>query len=131
MRRIIGTVTLATTGLLLVIGGGPSAQRAPLKIGLIVPQTGRVAANGKEVIDGLQLLLEEEKQHLAGREVKLLIEDDESKPATGLAKAKGLVEGQGVHLLMGPVSAPVGYAIAVYIDARRFRPCCRSSPVTT
>jgi ABC-type branched-subunit amino acid transport system substrate-binding protein len=39
---------------------------------------------------------------LAGREIKLLVEDDEAKPATGLTKARALVEGQGVNILIGP-----------------------------
>src|SRR5262249_35212457 len=119
MRKPLVLVAVVTASLALGIGSGASAQPAPLKIGLIVPQSGRVAANGKEVIDGLQLFLEEEKRRLAGREVKLLVEDDESKPPVGLAKAKSLVDGQGVQLLVGPVSAPVGYAMAVYIDARK------------
>jgi branched-chain amino acid transport system substrate-binding protein len=58
-------------------------------------------------------------KRLAGREINVTVEDDESKAATGLAKAKVLVEGQGVQLLMGPVSAPVGYALAPYIEEKR------------
>src|SRR5262245_18856393 len=119
MRKALVMVALATAAVLFIAGEQPSAQRGPLKLGLVVPQTGRVAANGKEVINGLELFLEEQKHRLAGREIKVTIEDDESKPATGLAKARVLVEGQGAHLIMGPVSAPVGYALAPYIEEKR------------
>lgn len=121
MRRMLvlmGVVVIAAAMLL----GGPSttwAQKGPIKVGLLVPQTGGLAANGKDMINGLQLFFEEQHYRLAGREVKLIIEDSEGKPATGLTKARGLVEGQGIHVLIGPLSAAVGYAIAPYVDEKK------------
>jgi len=56
---------------------------------------------------------------LAGREVKLITEDDAGNPATGLTKLRGMVEGQGIELLVGPLSAAVGYAIRDYIDGNK------------
>src|SRR5712691_9344991 len=95
------------------------AQKGPIKIGFLVPQTGPLAANGKDMINGMQLYLEEQGYRLAGREVKLIIEDDEGKPPTGITKARSLVESQGIHLLIGPLSAAVGYAIASYVDDKK------------
>jgi branched-chain amino acid transport system substrate-binding protein len=95
------------------------AQKGPIRIGFLVPQTGPLAANGKDMVNGMQLFLEEQGYRLAGREIKLIIEDDEGKPPTGITKARSLVESQGVHLLMGPLSAAVGYAIAPYVDSKK------------
>src|SRR5207253_1555894 len=104
----------------VVAAGAPSwAQKGPIKIGLLVPQTGPLAANGKDMINGFELFFEEHKYRLAGREVKFIVEDDEGKPATGITKARGLVEGQGVHLLTGPLSAAVGYAVSPYIESKK------------
>ncbi len=119
MRRTLGIVVLAVAGLLVAAGSGSWAQRGPIKIGLLVPQTGPLAANGKDMVNGLELFLEEQKHRLAGREVKLVVEDSEGKPATGLTKARSLVEGQGVHVIVGPLSAAVGYAIAPYVDGKK------------
>src|SRR5439155_1041284 len=80
---------------------------------------GPLSANGRDMINGLELYFEEQKYRLAGREIKLIVEDDEGKPATGLTKARGLVEGQGVHVILGPLSAAVGYAIAPYLDGKK------------
>src|SRR5713226_5340958 len=111
---------LVAAGLLVCISISASrAQRPPLKIGLLVPVTGPQAANGKEMVNGLELFLEQERSRLAGREVQLIVADDESKPATGLSKLRGMVEGQGVHVMIGPLSAAVGYAIRDYLDARK------------
>src|SRR5204863_308486 len=95
------------------------AQKGPIKIGMLVPQTGPLAANGKDMINGFELFFEEQKYRLAGREVKFIVEDDEGKPATGITKARGLVESQGVHLLTGPLSAAVGYAVSPYIESKK------------
>jgi len=51
--------------------------------------------------------------------VKLITEDDEGKPATGLTKARGLVESENVHVIVGPISAAIGYAIAPYVDGKK------------
>src|SRR3989442_5110501 len=119
MRPGMVVVALAAQALLLA-GERPTwAQRGPIKVALLVPTTGPLSANGKDMVNGLELFFEEQKYRLAGREIKLIVEDDEGKPATGLTKARGLVEGQAVHLLIGPLSAAVGYAIAPYLDGKK------------
>src|SRR5262245_30148970 len=105
MRMIMTRVALlALAGLSLAAGSVVWAQRGPIKIGLLVPLTGPLAANGKEMVNGLTLYLDQQGQRLAGREVKLLIEDTEAKPAIALTKARALVESQEVNVLVGPLS---------------------------
>jgi branched-chain amino acid transport system substrate-binding protein len=114
-------VVLALVALALLLAGETVswAQKGPIKVGLLVPQTGPLAGNGKDMINGLELFFEQVNYNLAGREIKLIVEDDEGKPATGLTKARGLVEGQGVHLIAGPLSAAIGYAVAGYVDSKK------------
>lgn len=119
MRKPHVLALLALVALALVVAGPGAAQKGPIKIGFVTSQSGPLAANGKDMINGLELYLEEQGGKLAGREVKLIIEDDEGKPATGLTKVRGLVEGQGIHVLIGPVSAAIGYAIAPYVDQKK------------
>jgi len=119
MRRLLG-VTFALVATPLVLGTAVTwAQKGPIKVGLILPETGPLAANGKDMANGMQLFFEEQGWKLAGREVKLITEDDEGKPATGLSKARSLVESQGVHVLVGPLSAAVGYAVAGYVNDKK------------
>jgi branched-chain amino acid transport system substrate-binding protein len=110
---------LVLAGLLLAVGVSAWAQRGPIKIGLFVPLTGPLAANGKEMADGFSLFLEEQGQRLAGREVRLTVEDTEAKPATALTKVRALVESQGVHVLVGPLSTAEAYAVLPYIEGRK------------
>ena len=95
------------------------AQKGPIKIGFLLPTTGPLSANGKDMINGLEMFLEEQKSRLAGREINLIIEDDAAVPATGLTKTRSLVEGQGINLFLGPLSAAVGYAVAAYLHEKK------------
>ena len=119
MRRLVTLVLVGLVVVALLVPAPAPAQKGPIKIGMIVPQTGPLAANGKDTTNGYEMFFEEQKSRLAGREIKFMVEDDEGKPATGLTKIRGLVEGQGVHLVTGPLSAGVGYAVAPYIDGKK------------
>jgi branched-chain amino acid transport system substrate-binding protein len=122
MRKILVLllVAAAAVGMVLTAGTGPWAQqKGPIKIGLLVPTSGPLSANGKDMINGLELFLDEQKYRLAGREIKLIIEDDAAVPATGLTKSRSLVESQGINLFIGPLSAAVGYAVTPYLHEKK------------
>jgi len=120
MRRNVAIVLTVVLAVALVASGATSwAQKGPIKMGMVVSLTGGLAPNGKDMVNGMQLFLDEQGGKIAGRQVQLLIEDDEGKPASGLTKARALVESQGVHLLIGPVSAAIGYAIGPYVDGQK------------
>lgn len=121
MRKLalLAVIVAAAFALALAGPGRAPAQKGPIKIGFLIPETGPLAANGKDMANGFQLFFEEQGWKVTGREVKLITEDDEGKPPTGLAKARSLVESQGVHMLVGPLSAAVGYAIAPYVDSKK------------
>jgi len=105
--------------LLLAAVGSPFAQRGPVKIGLLVPLTGPLSANGKEMANGLTLYLEEQRQQLAGRDARLIVEDSEGKPPIALNKARALVESHGVHVLVGPLATAEAYALVSYIERQK------------
>jgi branched-chain amino acid transport system substrate-binding protein len=92
--------------------------KGPIKIGFISPLSGGMAANGKDMLAGIELALEEIGYQVAGRKIELIVEDDEAVPATGLTKTRKLVEKDGVHVMTGGLMASTGYALAPYIDSK-------------
>jgi branched-chain amino acid transport system substrate-binding protein len=109
---------------LVVIGGAVSVLRAqapaaPIRIGFIVPLSGANAQNGRDILNGFLLLLEEAGYQAGGRRIELIVEDDEGIPAVGLTKARKLVERDQVHMMGGPLLASSAYAIAPYIDSQQ------------
>jgi branched-chain amino acid transport system substrate-binding protein len=110
----------AALALMVFAGSSPvQAQKGPIKVGFMSSLTGPLSPNGKDMLNSLELFLGEEGGKLTGREVKLITEDDAGNPATGLTKLRGMVEGQGIQVLIGPLSAAVGYAIRDYIDSNK------------
>jgi len=114
---------LKTTGATLAAGAAASfpmpaivrAQGGPIKIGLMAPLTGVVAAGGREMVDGFNLYWEQINNTVAGRKVEIIVEDDASNPDTALQKARRLVEQQNVSFLFGNLLANTGLAVANYV----------------
>jgi branched-chain amino acid transport system substrate-binding protein len=94
-------------------------EEGPIKIGFIVPLSGPLAQNGRDILNGFELLLEEINHRAGGREIQLIVEDNEGIPAAGLTKARKLVESDGVHLMAGALLSSTGYALAPYIESMR------------
>jgi len=117
MQKRFAVAALAL--IVLFIISPAEAQKGPIKAGFMSSLTGPLSPNGKDMLNSFELFLEEQGGKLAGREVKLITEDDAGNPATGLTKLRGMVEGQGIQLLVGPLSAAVGYAIRDYIDGNK------------
>ena len=97
----------------------PAVLRAqtggPIRIGLLSPLTGVLAAGGKELVEGFELWWEQKNKEVAGRKVEIVVEDDASNPDTALQKARRLVEQANVHFLIGNILANTGLAVANYV----------------
>ncbi len=74
-----------------------------LKIGLLTTLSGPPAALGQQQRNGFQLALKALGNKLGGREVELLIQDDELKPDVAVGKAKAFVERDKVDFVVGPI----------------------------
>jgi len=89
----------------------------PIRIGLMAPLTGVVAAGGREVVDGFNLYWAKAGKTIAGRPIEITVEDDGSNPDTALQKARRLVEQSKVHFLIGNILANTGLAVAEYVKS--------------
>jgi branched-chain amino acid transport system substrate-binding protein len=93
-----------------------SAQKGPIKIGVLAPMTGSAAAIGKDMVNGLAMYLNEMGQQIAGRKVEVIVEDTQGKPEVALTKLRKLVESDNVQVLVGETFAHIGYALAPRVD---------------
>jgi branched-chain amino acid transport system substrate-binding protein len=91
----------------------------PIRVGFLSPLSGPYAQNGRDILNGFLLYLEEIGYRAGGREIQLVIEDDEAIPAVGLTKARKLVERDRVHVMAGGLLSSTGYALAPYIDSAK------------
>jgi len=108
---------LVAVALGLLIAAGPSpAQAPPIKIGFITSLTGVAAQAAKDMVNGLTMYLEETGSQMSGRKVELIVEDDQGRPDTALAKLRKVVEHDRVHLVAGVLFGHLGYALAPKIE---------------
>ncbi len=90
-------------------GGGE-----PIKIGLVAAITGASALSGESITRGLAIALEEINANggvMGGRPLELVIRDDESTPAKGVAAARELIEQENVAIVFGGLDSPVSLAM--------------------
>lgn len=82
----------------------------PVRIGLIVPQTGGYKPIGDEMLNGFQLYLDSNQRRLGGRPVDLVIADEGESPQSGQAAVDSLLQ-QRVLALTGVANSAVMLAI--------------------
>jgi branched-chain amino acid transport system substrate-binding protein len=97
MKRLL----IAAAALSLVASQATAQEK--LKIGLLTTLSGPPAALGVQQRNGFQLALKQFGGKLGGREVELLVQDDELKPDVAVGKAKAFVERDKVEFVVGPV----------------------------
>ena len=107
--RIIAIALLAATSL----GGAAQAQdqSEPLKIGVISTLSGPGAVLGEQARDGFLLAVEEMGGSLGGREVEVVVVDDEQKPDVAVNRAREMVEREGVEIVVGTIFSNIQNAI--------------------
>jgi branched-chain amino acid transport system substrate-binding protein len=114
-------VFLKSSGLTLSAAAGiavpaiGSAQAGPIRIGMMAPLSGVVAAGGREMVDGFKMYWDSVGNEVGGRKVEVIVEDDAGNPDTALQKARRLVEKTQVDFLFGNLLANTGRAVANYV----------------
>jgi branched-chain amino acid transport system substrate-binding protein len=107
--------------LAVTVAGAPiaGAQKAPVKIGLLLSYTGVLGMYGPEMTKAIELYLKQIGGEVAGHPIQLVREDDEGKPDVALTKVRKLVERDRVHFIIGPVNSAVALAVRAYLDAQK------------
>src|SRR3954449_5447724 len=106
--RLIAAVFIA------LLAASALAQE-PVRIGFLTVRSGPLAAGGRQMEEGIQLLLKERGNTLAGRKVELFIADTGGNPAGAKTKTQELIEKNHVQVIIGPLATFEAIAIDDYI----------------
>jgi len=121
MRRSAALIAaVVATGLSL--GTGPRAEaQPPLRIGASLSQTGAYAAIGQIQLRAYQLCVKHtnDKGGVLGRRLELVVEDDQSQPATAARIYEKLITQDRVDAILGPYSSPITEAVADVAEKHR------------
>lgn len=124
---------LASLALAVTVLTGPFAEaQPPIRIGASASMTGRHAALSANQLRGYQLCVKHtnDKGGLLGRQLELIVEDDQSQPATGARVYERLITHDHVDLLLGPYGSPMVAAV-VPVNEKYGMPMVAASGATT
>jgi len=108
MKRQLSFVALVA---LLSLFANASLAQEKIKVGVIVTLSGPAAVLGQQARDGFALAVKDLGGKMAGREVEVVVVDDELKPDAAVTKVKGLLDRDKVDFVVGPIFSNVLQAI--------------------
>ncbi len=114
LRRSLIRLALAVA-LLAIPFQDAAAQAEPLRLGFLTVRTGPLAAGGRQMEEGINLLLKERNHTFAGRKVQIIFADTAGQPALARTKTQELVERERVHVIIGPLATFEALAIDEYM----------------
>src|SRR3954470_5172360 len=92
-----------------------SAQSETIRIGFLSVRTGPLAAGGRQMEEGINLLLKQRNNMLAGRKAILIVADTGGQPAMAKTRTQELVEREKVNVIIGPLATFEALAIDDYV----------------
>ncbi len=98
MKKLSVMLAIAALGL-----ATQAQAQEKLKIGILTTLSGPPAALGVQQRNGFQLALKVLGGKLGGRDVELLVQDDELKPDVAVSKVKAYLERDKVDFVVGPI----------------------------
>jgi branched-chain amino acid transport system substrate-binding protein len=106
MRTGIALATVA-----VILGSATAQAQEKLKVGIIATLSGPPAVLGQQLRNGFNLAVKNLNGKLGGRDVEVIVADDELKPDLAITKVKALVERDKVDFVVGPIFSNILAAI--------------------
>jgi branched-chain amino acid transport system substrate-binding protein len=98
-------------------GDGDDVGDGPVKIGLLIPQSGIYASIGDDLRAGFELYLAEHDDQLGGHEVELIVADEGETADTGRPSAERLIKQDEVLAVSGVVNSAVLNGIVDLVES--------------
>ena len=112
MSRLSTSVTTTLVAAALALGlVAPVSAQTPVKIGVVLPLSGRNAVAGQSNLFGIRLVADLVNagggiKSLAGARLELVVADNASAAVSSAGEARRLIENERVAFILGPYSTP-------------------------
>ncbi len=143
MKKQLTHLAAGATTALFLAGLVSPASAADIKIGVLVPLTGASAIQGKDISRGVQLAVDHINQgyeialkdgstvkvdpKTLGGQIKLIVEDTESRPASALDAMRKLANVDKVPVVLGILSSGVCVPTGQFAQKAKVVEICSSS----
>ena len=105
-------------GLAAYAGGHANAQDS-VKIGMVMPLTGALAAAGQQVAAGARLYMRQHGNSVDGRHIELIVKDNASSGETGKRLIQELIVNDKVDIIGGGLTADLLASAPLLTEARK------------
>jgi branched-chain amino acid transport system substrate-binding protein len=95
----------------LTLSLGAAQAQEKLKVGVVATLSGPPAVLGQQLRNGFQLAVKDLGGKLGGRDVEVIVQDDELKPDVAVNKVKALIDRDKVDFVVGPIFSNILQAI--------------------
>jgi branched-chain amino acid transport system substrate-binding protein len=115
-RNIAQLVAHLSVALAIV---GSAAAEEPLKVGMVMPLTGGLAAAGKQVVAGARLYVSLHGDIVAGRRIELIVKDDTSSAEVGRRLILEAITTDKVDILGGGLTGDLLASAPLITEAKK------------
>jgi branched-chain amino acid transport system substrate-binding protein len=109
---------VAVFALSTVVTASAGAQDA-VKIGMVMPLTGPLAAAGQQVLAGARLYMKQHGDSVAGKKIELIVRDDASSGETGKRLIQELIVNDKVDVIGGGLTADLLPSAGIITEAQK------------
>jgi branched-chain amino acid transport system substrate-binding protein len=96
-----------------------AAGQGSVKVGMVMPMTGPLAAAGQQVIAGARLYIKQHGDRVAGKQIELIVRDDASSGETGKRLIQELVVNDKVDIIGGGLTADLIPSAPLLTEAQK------------
>jgi branched-chain amino acid transport system substrate-binding protein len=114
-KYVLSAAVLAAS---IAVPGAAGAQ-GTVKIGMVMPMTGPLAAAGQQVIAGARLYIKQHGDAVAGKRIELIVRDDASSGETGKRMIQELVVNDKVDIIGGSLTADLMASASLLTEAQK------------
>jgi branched-chain amino acid transport system substrate-binding protein len=96
-----------------------ASGQGTVKVGMVMPMTGPLAAAGQQVIAGARLYIKQHGDRVAGKQIELIVRDDASSGETGKRLIQELVVNDKVDVIGGGLTADLIPSAPLLTEAQK------------
>ena len=114
-KRFLGAAVIAISIATVASASGQGA----VKVGMVMPMTGPLAAAGQQVIAGARLYIKQHGDRVGGMQIELIVRDDASSGETGKRLIQELVVNDKVDVIGGGLTADLIPSAPLLTEAQK------------
>jgi branched-chain amino acid transport system substrate-binding protein len=97
----------------------PSAARETIKLAMVMPLTGALAAAGQQVVAGARLYISQHGDTVAGKQIELIVKDDASSAENGKRLIQEAIVNDNADIIGGGLTADLLASASLITRARK------------